>query len=125
MLTSTAPTGSKHDNRPTTATAPASDPKSGVPSGAGWMGALRDLPREHGFEPLRVEGTIPAELRGTLYRIGPSLFSSFGKRYGHVFDGDGAVTAVQFGNEHTLGATKLVQSEGLVREHRAGRQLYG
>ena len=125
MLTSAAPTGSKHDNRPTTATATASNPKSGVPSGAGWMGALRDLSREHGFEPLRVEGTVPAELRGTLYRTGPSLFSSFGKRYGHLFDGDGAVTAVQFGNEHTLGATRLVRSEGLVREHRAGRQLYG
>ena len=91
----------------------------------GWMGSLRDLPREHGFEPLRVVGTLPAELRGTLYRAGPSLFSSFGKPYGHLFDGDGAVTAVRFASGQAVGAAKLVQSEGLVEERRAGRSLYG
>src|SRR5450631_375057 len=91
----------------------------------GWMGPLRDLPREHGFEQLRVEGTLPAELRGTLYRTGRSLFSRFGKPYGHLFDGDGAVTAIQFANGRALGAAKLVQTKGLVRERRAGRPLYG
>jgi all-trans-8'-apo-beta-carotenal 15,15'-oxygenase len=91
----------------------------------GWMGSLRDLPREHGFEPLRVEGTLPSELNGTLYRAGPSLFSSFGKPYGHLFDGDGAVTAVRFANGQAVGAAKLVQSEGLVEERHAGRALYG
>jgi carotenoid cleavage dioxygenase-like enzyme len=90
-----------------------------------WMSSLRDLPREHGFEPMRVEGAIPVALQGTLYRTGPSLFSSFGKRYGHLFDGDGAVTAVRFANGSALGAAKLVQTEGLVKERRAGRQLYG
>src|SRR6516162_11848368 len=62
-------------------------------AGAGahaWRRAFRDLPREHGFEPLRVEGRLPEGLRGTLYRTGPSLFSTFGRRYGHWFDGDGA-----------------------------------
>jgi all-trans-8'-apo-beta-carotenal 15,15'-oxygenase len=91
----------------------------------GWMGLLRDLPREHGFEPLRVEGAIPAELVGTLYRAGPALFSSFGKPYGHWFDGDGAVTAVRFAGSRAIGAAKLVQSEGLVKERHVGRQLYG
>jgi all-trans-8'-apo-beta-carotenal 15,15'-oxygenase len=91
----------------------------------GWMGSLRDLPREHGFEPLRVEGALPGELSGTLYRAGPAIFSSFGKPYGHWFDGDGAVTAVRFANGRALGAAKLVQSDGLVKERLAGRQLYG
>jgi all-trans-8'-apo-beta-carotenal 15,15'-oxygenase len=94
-------------------------------TGLGWMGALRDLPREHGFEPLRVEGTLPGELCGTLYRAGPALYSSFGKPYGHWFDGDGAVSAARFANGRALGAARLVQSEGLVKERRAGRQLYG
>ena len=91
----------------------------------GWMGSLRDLPREHGFELLRMEGTLPGELNGTLYRAGPSLFSSFGKPYGHLFDGDGAVSAVRFANGSTLGAAKLVQSEGLLKERSAGHQLFG
>jgi all-trans-8'-apo-beta-carotenal 15,15'-oxygenase len=101
------------------------DAKAAAKTSLGWMSALRDLPREHGFEPLRVDGRVPSELRGTLYRTGPSLFSSFGKPYGHLFDGDGAVTAVRFANGSALGATKLVQSKGLVEERRAGRQLYG
>jgi all-trans-8'-apo-beta-carotenal 15,15'-oxygenase len=101
------------------------DAKSAATTSLGWTSSLRDLSREHGFEPLRVEGSIPAELNGTLYRTGPSLFSSFGKRYGHLFDGDGAVTAVRFANGRALGAAKMVQSEELVAERRAGRQIYG
>jgi all-trans-8'-apo-beta-carotenal 15,15'-oxygenase len=94
-------------------------------NGLGWMRSLRDLPREHGFEPLRVEGTLPRELSGTLYRIGPSLFSTFGRPYGHLFDGDGAITAVQFDKGRALGATRLVQTEGLNKERHSGRRLYG
>ncbi len=94
-------------------------------NGLGWMRSLRDLPREHGFEPLRVEGTVPEELCGTLYRIGPSLFSTFGKPYGHLFDGDGAITAARFAKGRALGATRLVQTEGLNKERESGRRLYG
>lgn len=35
---------------------------------------LRDLPRENGFEPLRVEITLPQSLQTTLYMSGPRLF---------------------------------------------------
>jgi carotenoid cleavage dioxygenase-like enzyme len=38
----------------------------------------RDLPREHGFVPLAVEGTMPPDLTGTLYRNGPGIFELFG-----------------------------------------------
>jgi len=93
--------------------------------GRGWMRSLRDLPREHGFEPLRMEGSLPQELSGTLYRIGPSLYSTFGKPYGHLFDGDGAITAVRFEKGRALGATRLVQTEGLNKERHSGRRLYG
>ncbi|AKU92385.1 carotenoid oxygenase family protein [Vulgatibacter incomptus] len=94
------------------------------PSSQGWSRAFQDLPREHGFEPLRVEGTIPAELRGTLYRNGPSLFSSFGESYRHWFDGDGAVSAVRLEGGKAEGAVRLVQTQELVAERAAGRRLY-
>ena len=58
-----------------------------------WRGIFRDLPREHGFEPLRVEGRLPDELHGSLYRCGPARFSIGGEPYLHWFDADGAVTA--------------------------------
>jgi all-trans-8'-apo-beta-carotenal 15,15'-oxygenase len=90
-----------------------------------WTSSLRDLPREHGFEALRVEGQLPAELTGTLYRTGPALFSSHGDRYQHWFDGDGAVSAVRFAGGRADGAVRLVQTRGLAAERRAGKRLLG
>ena len=42
-------------------------------------------------EGLRVEGRLPAGLRGTLYRNGPGLLARKGQRYRHWFDGDGLI----------------------------------
>lgn len=92
---------------------------------APWFGAFQDLPREHGFEPLRVEGEIPEGLEGTLFRNGPSLLGSFGERYRHWFDGDGAVSAVRLAGGRAEGAVKLVQTQGLAAERKAGRRLFG
>jgi all-trans-8'-apo-beta-carotenal 15,15'-oxygenase len=83
-----------------------------------------DLTREHGFEPLRVEGELPSELCGTLYRAGPALTRRFGRPYGHVFEGDGAICAVRLAGGTAAGAHRLVRSEGYLREERAGRALY-
>src|SRR6476619_1812170 len=75
-----------------------------------------NLTREHGFEPLEVEGKLPVELRGTLFRNGPGLFGQFGTNYSHPFEADGAVTAVRFDNGKAFGASRITQSEGLVAE---------
>lgn len=91
----------------------------------GWHRQISDLPREHSHEPLAVEGRVPASLRGTLYRNGPGLFSSFGRRYDHLFDGDGAVSAVRFDGGSVTGAARVVESAALQEERRAGRSLYG
>jgi all-trans-8'-apo-beta-carotenal 15,15'-oxygenase len=85
----------------------------------------RDPTREHGFEPLRVEGKLPAALAGTLYRNGPGLFGSFGRRYYHLFESDGALSAVRFGAGLAAGAHRVIQSAGLRAEQEAGRPLYG
>jgi len=85
----------------------------------------RDPTREHGFEPLRVEGKLPAGLAGTLYRNGPGLFGSFGRRYYHLFEGDGALSAVRFGDGLAAGAHRVIRSAGLRAEQEAGRPLFG
>jgi all-trans-8'-apo-beta-carotenal 15,15'-oxygenase len=85
----------------------------------------RDLGREHGFEPLVVEGTLPPALRGTLYRNGPGQFGQFGTRYTHPFEGDGAMTAIRFEGGKALGASKLHATAGLLEERAAGKLLYG
>jgi all-trans-8'-apo-beta-carotenal 15,15'-oxygenase len=84
-----------------------------------------DLPREHGFEPLELEGKLPAELRGTLYRNGPGKFGQHGITYSHPFEADGAVTAIRIDNGRAVGASQITQSAGLVEERAAGRMLYG
>jgi all-trans-8'-apo-beta-carotenal 15,15'-oxygenase len=85
----------------------------------------QDLPREHGFEPLEVEGTLPAELRGTLYRNGPTLFGLYGTRYTHPFEGDGGITAIRLEGGKAFGASRITETAGLREERAAGRMLYG
>lgn len=85
---------------------------------------LRSLPRQHGFEPLRVEGRLPEGLRGTIYRAGPGLFERFGRKVAHAFETDGAITAVRFGDGKAEGACRIVESAGYREEEAAGRFLF-
>ena len=71
-------------------TALSSTPVSAAP----WIDAFKGVyaKDEHGFIPLSIQGTIPSELKGTLYRAGAMRFSSpDGEPYGHWFDGDGGI----------------------------------
>ncbi|MFN0248605.1 MAG: carotenoid oxygenase family protein [Kofleriaceae bacterium] len=100
---------------------PVSTPTATSASDAIWT---KDLGREHGFEPLVVEGTLPPSLRGTLYRNGPGQFGQFGTRYKHPFEGDGHTTAVRIEGGKATGASKLHATAGLVEERAAGKILY-
>lgn len=82
-----------------------------------------NLAKEHGFEPAEVKGDLPPFLRGTLYRNGVGLMEQFGLRYGHLFEADGAITALRFSNDGVSVASRLVQSAGLLAERDAGRHL--
>ena len=65
-----------------------------------WSKAFAQPATEFPLTPLAlIEGAIPAELQGTLYRNGPGRLQRGGKRVGHWFDGDGAILAVHFSNE--------------------------
>jgi all-trans-8'-apo-beta-carotenal 15,15'-oxygenase len=87
--------------------------------------ALRqNLRRSHAFEPLSLEGRVPDDLRGTLFRVGPGLFDRFGIAVAHPFEADGAITAVRFG-ERVEGAARVIESAGYREEQAAGRRLYG
>ena len=85
----------------------------------------QDLGREHGFEPLRVEGVLPKTLKGTLYRNGPGQFGQFGRRYSHPFEADGAAHAIRIAGGAATGASRIHQTAGLVEERAAGKIKYG
>lgn len=94
------------------------------PQTADWTPLVRDLRREHGFEPLAVEGTLPAELSGTLFRNGPGNFTAGTTRYDHLFDGDGAISAVRLDGGQARGAVRFVDTEGRRAEQALGRPRY-
>jgi all-trans-8'-apo-beta-carotenal 15,15'-oxygenase len=84
-----------------------------------------DIDREHGFEPmLSVEGRIPADLTGCLYRNGPGLFSVGEHRIGHMFDGDGAIRAFRFEGGKVSASLKFIETPGFLREKNAKSPMY-
>ncbi len=86
--------------------------------------AFHDLPREHGFEPCEIEGTIPDELSGTLYRNGPGLFSVFGHDYLNWLDGDGAISAFRFDRGAASAAARVTVTPELAEERAKKEAIY-
>jgi all-trans-8'-apo-beta-carotenal 15,15'-oxygenase len=50
----------------------------------------------HDYRIEQIEGRLPAELRGTLYRNGPGRNEIDGHPFGHLFDGDGMLSQFTF-----------------------------
>lgn len=72
-----------------------------------------------------IEGTIPSDLRGTLYRNGPGKLERGGQRYTHVFDGDGFIAALSFlSNGQVQYTGRFVETEYFVREEEQNAILY-
>jgi len=103
--------------------APAAAPAQTTP---GWTVGFESLTTEtpEALE-LEVTGTLPAELRGTLYRIGPARHEVAGQRYRHWFDGDGMVHALRLGGGRAHYRNRFVATAGMAEEQQAGRRLYG
>ncbi|MBD1844398.1 carotenoid oxygenase family protein [Cyanobacteria bacterium FACHB-63] len=80
-----------------------------------------------GFAPTTLpilSGAIPAGLRGSLYRNGPSRLERGNTRVGHWFDGDGAILRVHFAQTGATGVYRYVETPEFLEEERAGRLIY-
>ncbi|HEX3555625.1 MAG TPA: carotenoid oxygenase family protein [Thermoanaerobaculia bacterium] len=86
--------------------------------------AFSIVPEERIAEPLRVEGEIPAFLRGTYFLNGPARFARGEVRYRHWLDGDGMVCALRFGAEGAYLTARYVRGTRLAEEEAAGQPLY-
>jgi len=71
-----------------------------------------------------VEGKIPAELRGTLYRNGPGLFDRGGLRKRSLLDGDGMVQAFRFHERGVHYRNRFVRTAKFVAEEASGSFVY-
>eukprot|EP01031_Cornospumella_fuschlensis_P029449 gene29449-35544_t len=71
-----------------------------------------------------IEGDLPADLSGTLYRNGYGKFTVGKETVVHPFDSDGMITAITFDQGKAFFRNRVVRTTGFLRERRARRILY-
>ncbi|TVQ88214.1 MAG: lignostilbene alpha-beta-dioxygenase [Chromatiaceae bacterium] len=108
---------------PTAAAAVPPDLSPAAMSGA-LRAALADVEQEFTDLPLTPLGTLPADLRGVLYRNGPGRFGRGGVRYAHPFDGDGHVVRIAIGADGVRYTNRFVRTAEYRAETAAGRMRY-
>jgi len=92
----------------------------------GWHKALHtSMPGESSYVVggEDIVGEIPADLCGTLFKVGPALFERGGVSVGHIFDGDGAAHSLTIDGSkgEVRYATKFVRTRGFEQDEAAGR----
>jgi all-trans-8'-apo-beta-carotenal 15,15'-oxygenase len=106
------------DTTATTAdTATPATPATGPTALPAWMSVYR-TPAEVNQPVTDVEGQVPEGLAGTLYRVGPAKLDLAH----HLFDGDGMVSAVRFGQDGSVHwANRFVRTGKYLAELHASR----
>jgi all-trans-8'-apo-beta-carotenal 15,15'-oxygenase len=89
-----------------------------------WRGGYRSQPEEFDYWIDDIEGGIPPELTGTLFRNGPGLLDINGETIRHPFDGDGMISRIAFRDGKAHYCNRYVRTEGYVKEQAAGKPLY-
>ncbi|MBK8257240.1 MAG: carotenoid oxygenase family protein [Polyangiaceae bacterium] len=73
-----------------------------------------------------VEGTLPSNLNGTLYRMSPApKFQPLNPTLYHWFDGDGMIDSFQIARGKVTHKNRWVKTAKLALEEKAGRALFG
>lgn len=89
-----------------------------------WKRGARSLNQEFDYVIDDVEGQIPPELNGTLFRNGPGLLDVNGQQLHHPWDGDGMICAITFKQGQAHFRNRYVRTEGYLAEQKAKRILY-
>ncbi|GAB3747077.1 carotenoid oxygenase family protein [Spirosoma pomorum] len=75
-------------------------------------------------ELVLLEGQLPADLKGVLYRNGNGRFAHQGVWYDHLFDGDGMIARFEFDGQRVRYRNRYVRTREFVEEEKAGRMLH-
>ncbi|MCF4966086.1 carotenoid oxygenase family protein [Nostoc sp. CMAA1605] len=89
-----------------------------------WQGGYESLKEEFDYWIDDIEGEIPPQLQGTLFRNGPGLLDINGQKIHHPFDGDGMISRITFTNGRAHFCNRFVRTEGYLAEQKAGKILY-
>lgn len=86
----------------------------------GFNGLEQDLPAM----TLSLQGAVPADCYGTLYRNGPTLYQRGSQRYEHWFDPDGMVQAFELTAKGISHRGRFVRTRKYQMEEAAGHFLF-
>ncbi len=89
-----------------------------------WRKGYESQYNEYEYTIDEVEGEIPADLSGTLYRNGPGLLDVQGTPLQHPFDGDGMIAAFTFKDGQCFFRNRFVKTKEYQEEQKAGKMLY-
>jgi all-trans-8'-apo-beta-carotenal 15,15'-oxygenase len=81
-----------------------------------WHRIFDSLTEEHDYVVDEVEGVLPAQLTGTLYRNGPGINEVGGKPFAHLFDGHGMLS------QFVIDDGRIHYRNRFVRTHKYGME---
>jgi all-trans-8'-apo-beta-carotenal 15,15'-oxygenase len=88
-----------------------------------YLGLATTLREEYDYDA-SIEGKLPHDLQGTLYRNGPGLFDRGGMRKRNILDGDGMVQSFRFDGGRCRYRNRFVRTRKFVDEEAAGHFIY-
>lgn len=90
------------------------------------IGGLQALHEEHDYwiENKDIQGKIPEQIRGTLYRIGPGRNKIGDQVLGHWFDGDGMVHGFSFTDQGVWYRNRYVRTPKYIAETAQQQVVY-
>ena len=89
-----------------------------------WSAGFETLPGEHDYRVDEVDGSVPASLRGTLFRNGSGRNDLAGRWFAHWFDGDGMISKIRFDETGVHYRNRYVATDNYRDESKAGRIVH-
>lgn len=86
--------------------------------------ATRTASGEGTWTNLKIEGKIPKDLNGNLFRTAPGQAEVFGTKLNHLFDGDAYFAGWRFREGKVSLQGRFVPTPGRIKEQNAGKMIY-
>ena len=90
---------------------------------AEWRKGYDSQPNEYEYQIEDIEGAIPTELSGTLFRNGPGLLDIAESPIHHPFDGDGMISAFTFKDGQAFFRNRFIETKAYGEEKEANKIL--
>lgn len=79
---------------------------------------------EGAWQLTHIEGKLPIDLNGRLFRVAPGQKETFGVRMKHLFDGDAFVSRYEFRDGKVFLKAKFIETPQRLEEQKAQKMLY-